>query len=99
MFTDPNCPYCHKFSRLAVLFLATATHATLGKLMYAYGWPRGTPHTLAEIEAAAQWMYYGGDLAEILLAIAFFFLWFRPHRVRSPLHLANPWDNRNRQTA
>ena len=63
--------------RLAVLFLGGAAHAVLGKLMYAYGWPRGTPHDLEQIEAAAQWMYYGGDLAELLLAIAFFTLWFR----------------------
>lgn len=62
--------------RLAVLFLAMATHATLAKLMYAYGFPRGTDSTAAEIREAAKWMYYGGDLAEILLAVAFFGAWF-----------------------
>lgn len=62
-------------TRLAVLFIAMGTHAALGKLMYAYGWPRGTPHALEEVQAAAQWMFYGGDLAELLLAMAFFSLW------------------------
>lgn len=62
-------------TRLGVLFIAMGTHAALGKLMYAYGWPRGTPHALAEVQAAAQWMFYGGDLAELLLAMAFFSLW------------------------
>lgn len=63
--------------RLAVLFIGTAIHATLAKLMYAYGYPRDAGHTTEEIQAAAQWMYYGGDLAELLLCIAFFHLWFR----------------------
>jgi len=63
--------------RLAVLFLGGAAHAILAKLMYAYHWPRGTPHSLEQIQAAAQWMYYGGDAAELLLAVAFFSIWFR----------------------
>lgn len=69
--------------RLAVLFLATASHATLAKLMYAYGWPRGTPHGIDEIHAAAQWMYYGGDAAELLLIVVFFAIWFRAGRAGS----------------
>jgi putative membrane protein len=76
-------------TRLAVLFLATAAHATLAKLMYAYGFPRGTHHSLAEIEAAAQTMYYGGDLAELLLAVAFFAGWLGPYG-RNALRLARP---------
>ncbi|WP_349573280.1 cytochrome c oxidase assembly protein [Azotobacter salinestris] len=63
--------------RLGVLFLGTALHATLGKLMYAGGFPQGTAHDLRELQAAAQLMYYGGDVAELLLAIAFFARWFR----------------------
>ncbi|MDQ3606961.1 MAG: cytochrome c oxidase assembly protein [Gemmatimonadota bacterium] len=64
-------------TRLAVLFVAMAAHSTLAKLMYAYGWPRGTPHGLDQIRAAAQLMYYGGDLAELLLAVALFATWYR----------------------
>ena len=63
--------------RLAVVFLATAAHATLGKIMYGYGYPKGILADAAELQAAAQWMYYGGDLAEVLLIVAFFALWFR----------------------
>lgn len=61
--------------RLGVLFLSMATHATLAKLMYAYGWPRGTHHTPDEIQSAAQLMYYGGDLTELWLIVALFSLW------------------------
>ena len=67
-------------TRLIVLFLATAAHATLGKLMYAYEFPRHTAHSVDEIQSAAQVMYYGGDIAELLLAVAFFSLWFRSAR-------------------
>lgn len=62
-------------TRCVVLFLATAAHATLAKSMYARGWPRGSAHALEEIEQAAQIMYYGGDLSELLLAIALFATW------------------------
>jgi putative membrane protein len=72
--------------RLAVLFLATAAHACLGKIMYGHGYPRGTTADPEEIRAAAQWMYYGGDMAELLLTAAFFALWFR-RRQRVP----RPW--------
>lgn len=63
--------------RLTVLFLSMGAHATLGKLMYGYLWPRGTPHGPDEIRAAAQLMYYGGDAAELLLAVALFAMWYR----------------------
>ncbi|PMR72733.1 cytochrome c oxidase assembly protein [Billgrantia endophytica] len=68
--------------RLGVLFVSMATHAILGKLMYGYLWPRGTGHDVEEIQAAAQLMYYGGDLAEVLLAIVLFTMWLRT----SPSH-------------
>ncbi len=58
--------------RLAAIGAAVAAHATLAKLMYAYGWPRGTPHGADELRAAAQLMYYGGDATELLLLVAFF---------------------------
>lgn len=62
--------------RLAALFLSMALHGLLAKLMYGYRWPRGAAHDAAEIEAAAQLMYYGGDLAELLLAAALFARWY-----------------------
>lgn len=64
-------------TRLGVLFVAIAAHSTLAKLMYAHGWPRGTHHDLEQIRAAARLMYYGGDVAELLLAIALFAAWYR----------------------
>ena len=64
-------------TRLGVLFVSMAAHATLGKLMYGYLWPRGTFHRADEIRAAAQLMYYGGDLAEVLLAVALFAMWYQ----------------------
>lgn len=63
--------------RIAALFLAIAAHSSLAKLMYAYHWPRGTGHDLVEVRAAAQVMYYGGDAAELLLAIMLFATWYR----------------------
>jgi hypothetical protein len=46
--------------------LATAAHAYLAKLLYARApqVPLGSLHTVTEMEQAAQWMYYGGDIAE-----------------------------------
>ena len=68
--------------RLGVLFLSMAAHAMLGKLMYGYLWPRGTFHGAGEIRVAAQLMYYGGDLAEVLLAVALFMRWYRGRGAR-----------------
>lgn len=62
--------------RLAVLTAAIAAHSLLSKLMYAYGWPAGM-HPLEQVQAGAQWMYYGGDLAELLLLVALFSRWQR----------------------
>jgi putative membrane protein len=70
-------------TRLLILCASIAAHATLAKLMVAYGWPRGAAFAPAELEAAAQLMYYGGDLAELLLAVALFAQWFRG-AARSP---------------
>lgn len=60
------------FTRLGVLLMATAAHALLGKLLYAYGLPHVSQHFIDPIQPAAKLMYYGGDLAELLLAIALF---------------------------
>ncbi len=63
--------------RFIVLFLSMATHAALAKIMYAYHWPRAAGYSLEELQAAAQWMYYGGDLAEVLLLIALMLIWYQ----------------------
>lgn len=66
--------------RMSVLFLAIAAHATLGKLMYAWQLPQGTGAGAGEIQAAAQWMYYSGDLAEVVLLVALMQQWLRWRR-------------------
>jgi putative membrane protein len=76
--------------RLGVLFVSVGTHAMLGKLMYAYGFPRGTHHGLEEIRDAAQLMYYGGDLAELCLAFALFGIWHRRRARRLEPAWAHP---------
>lgn len=77
--------------RLGVLFVSMAAHATLGKLMYGFLWPQGTPHSMEEIRAAARLMYYGGDLAELLLVIALFAMWYRARAAR-------PYSRKGRST-
>lgn len=74
---DPAPHRPQRSVRLVVIFLTTAAHAILGKLMYGYGFPHGTAASLTEIQAAAQWMYYGGDIAEFCIIIGFFAAWFR----------------------
>ncbi|MFC8619309.1 cytochrome c oxidase assembly protein [Micromonospora purpureochromogenes] len=68
--------------RLVVLGLSVAAHATLAQLMYAGLVDTAAP--VAQLRAAATLMYYGGDLAEILLALALLVTW-RPaaRRARS----------------
>jgi len=74
---DPSPHRAGFRTRLVALFLATAAHSILGKVMYGYGYPRDTGYRLTDIEAAAQLMYYGGNLAEIVLALLLFAGWFR----------------------
>ena len=62
-------------ARLVTLFLGTAGHATLAKMMYAGQWPRGMEATPEQLQAAAQRMYYWGDLAEVLLMGMAFWSW------------------------
>ncbi len=72
---DPSPARPSHATRLAVLFVAMAGHTILAKAMFAYGLPRDTHHCLSDLEVAAQLMYYGGDLSELLLASALFASW------------------------
>ncbi|MFI6825407.1 cytochrome c oxidase assembly protein [Micromonospora sp. NPDC050187] len=60
--------------RLVVVGVAVAGHAALAQLLYA-GLLVDVPATGAELRAGATIMYYGGDLAEILLALALLATW------------------------
>ena len=93
-----NSPYRASLHvRLLALFLGIAAHGYLAKLMYINLWPRvslynNQTYTVEAIQSAAQLMYYGGDLAELLLAVALFYGWYKkrnrywkrhPHVIRS----------------
>ncbi|MEW9548289.1 cytochrome c oxidase assembly protein [Nonomuraea sp. NPDC050783] len=65
-------------ARLVVLGVAIAAHAGLSQLMYAGLWV-DLPVPAGQRTGAAEIMYYGGDLAELLLAVALIATW-RPGR-------------------
>jgi putative membrane protein len=56
-------------ARLVLLGAAIAAHATLSQLLYADAYVQ-VPATAADRQAGATLMYYGGDVAELLLAFA-----------------------------
>ncbi|MDG4778846.1 cytochrome c oxidase assembly protein [Micromonospora sp. WMMD961] len=66
---------------------AAAGHSVLAKYLYAHAetLPPGlVDRDPVEFQSAAQLMYYGGDLAELLLAVALFATWYA-HRTRRPV--------------
>ncbi|MET9296063.1 cytochrome c oxidase assembly protein [Streptomyces sp. NPDC003077] len=66
--------------RLVVLGVAVAAHATLSQLLYA-GVGVGVHAPGGQVRGGAEIMYYGGDIAELLLAGALIATW-RPDRRR-----------------
>ena len=73
-----------------VLLTAAASHDVLAKIMYAHLYPRGGMSgmsgisvmgggsaTAAQLRAAAQLMYYGGDVVEVALAVLIMVTWYR----------------------
>ena len=75
--TDPAPRPAGLRARLAVLVVAGGVHAFLAKHLYAQadsGLHHGPDVAMA---AAARLMYYGGDVAEVLLAVVLFGVWFR----------------------
>ncbi|AEW98897.1 cytochrome c oxidase assembly protein [Streptantibioticus cattleyicolor] len=73
-------------ARLGVLGVAVAAHATISQLMYG-GYGTGVHVPAAQLRGAAEVMYYGGDIAELLLAAALVATW-RP--VRRPRTAPRP---------
>lgn len=72
-------PVRHRWSltvRGATLLAAGAAHAVLAKTLYAAA-PPGTSFASADLQAGAQVMYYGGDLAEAALAVVVAASWYR----------------------
>jgi putative membrane protein len=68
--------------RLVVLGIAVAGHAVVSQLLYAVAVPSLDVPT-AQRQGAATLMYYGGDIAELLVAAALVASW-RPVRRSAP---------------
>jgi putative membrane protein len=64
--------------RVAVLVVAAAAHSVLAKVLYgqAASLPMSQGHGIEAVQDAAQLMYYGGDLIEVVLAAMLFSWWF-----------------------
>lgn len=88
--------------RVTVLLLSIASHALLAKLMYIYLFPTELSANAAEIKAGAKLMYYGGDFAEFLLAIALFYYWYQRRtrkRRRAPSAAVRRLESENNYSA
>lgn len=60
--------------RLVVLGVAIAAHAVISQLMYG-GFGINIHAPVDQVQGGAQIMYYGGDIAELLLAVALVATW------------------------
>lgn len=70
--------------RLVALVVAAGGHAHLAKLLYARADAGVVPAAgddPALWQQAAQWMYYGGDLAEVAVLVVLLTAWYRHGRV------------------
>lgn len=74
-------------ARLVVLGVAVVVHSTVAQLLYA-GLLADIPATTDELQGGAALMYYGGDIAEVLLAFALVTTW-RPPARRMTRSMAN----------
>ncbi|MFD7462096.1 MULTISPECIES: cytochrome c oxidase assembly protein [unclassified Streptomyces] len=70
-------------TRLVHIGVAIAAHAVISQLMYG-GYRVDIRAPIPEVKAAAEIMYYGGDIAELLLAGALVSTW-RPQRRAQPV--------------
>ncbi|MFH8798251.1 cytochrome c oxidase assembly protein [Streptomyces sp. NPDC017936] len=66
-------------TRLVCLGVAVAGHAVISQLMYG-GFLVDVHAPVGQVRAAAEIMYYGGDIAELLLAAALVATWRPDHR-------------------
>lgn len=85
--------------RIAVLIVAGGAHSVLAKVLYARApeLPPGGGHGTVEMQAAAQWMYYGGHLGDLLLLTALFGAWYARTGRRLPVAAATPWETRTQR--
>ncbi|MGB7817345.1 MAG: cytochrome c oxidase assembly protein [Ornithinibacter sp.] len=64
-------------TRLVVLGIAIAVHASVSQLLYA-GLVVQVHEPVEQMRAAGSLMYFGGDIAELLLALAMLITWRQP---------------------
>ncbi|MEE1930177.1 cytochrome c oxidase assembly protein [Streptomyces sp. TRM 70351] len=79
-------------TRLVYLGCAIAVHATVSQLMYG-GFGTHIHAPIPEVRGGAEIMYYGGDIAELLLAAALVATWRperRPHPTPGTPHVPGP---------
>ncbi|WP_206518113.1 cytochrome c oxidase assembly protein [Rhodococcus sp. X156] len=86
---DPGPHRLSVRARLVVLGVAIAGHAILSQLMYANRYVR-IPTTSDDLQAGASLMYFGGDIAELLLALAMLLTWRVPRRARATTAVSAP---------
>jgi len=68
--------------RSASLVTAFALHAILAKMLYVGGLP-GAGITASERQLGAQLLWYGGDISDVALLVAFFGRWYQ-HSAHAP---------------
>lgn len=76
-------------ARLVILGVAIASHAVLSQLLYAGALVQVSAPT-EQLRGAADLMYYGGDIAELLLALAMVSTWRPNRRVSTAQHTHAP---------
>lgn len=76
---DPSPRRASMLGRITALVVASGSHAFLAKFLYARAatLPPGAGLPSAGVEAAAQWMYYGGHLGELAILVVLFSTWYR----------------------
>lgn len=79
-------------ARIAAVVAAGGAHGFLAQLLYSRApqLPPGSGHSAVEVELAAQWMYYGGHLADLALLTALFAGWYRRTGRRLPALPSGP---------
>lgn len=84
-------------ARLVYLGIAIAAHAVISQLMYGGFWVN-IHAPIDQVQAGAEIMYYGGDIAELLLAAALVATWRPDHRRAAPLKPPLPGSGGTRLT-
>ncbi len=77
---DPMPGRGSRRTRLVTLFLAFAAHDILSKYLYVHAADLATAHpgigSAASWQLGAQWMWYGGDISDLALAVLFLAGWY-----------------------